>query len=388
MQTDRLYYKDSHMREFDAQVLSCAPGKHGYDVVLDRTAFYPEGGGQPGDTGTLSGVRVTDTHECGGEIVHYCEAPLTPGAAVHGALDWERRFDLMQQHSGEHLLSGIVHRRFGYDNVGFHMGADWVTIDFSGVLTPEELRSVEQEANAAIWRDIPAEITHPDAETLKTIPYRSKKELTGQVRIVTIPGADICACCGTHVSNTGEIGLLRIFSCVRFHDGVRLELLCGRRALRYLRALTEQNRQVSGLLSAKPDRTAEAVRTLRANLDAAKLRAGALEARLFALQAECYAGAPFVLLFEDALTPDSLRRLTDALVKRADGLCAVFTGADGAYQYALASKTGDLRELVRRLNAACHGRGGGKAGFVQGSVAASRSELEAFFASEGNGMLR
>lgn len=124
MQTDRLYYKDSHMREFDAQVLSCAPGKHGYDVVLDRTAFYPEGGGQPGDTGTLSGVRVTDTHERGGEIVHYCEAPLTPGAAVHGALDWERRFDLMQHHSGEHLLSGIVHRRFGYDNVGFHMGAD------------------------------------------------------------------------------------------------------------------------------------------------------------------------------------------------------------------------------------------------------------------------
>ena len=175
MQTDRLYYKDSHMREFDAQVLSCTPGKHGYDVVLDRTAFYPEGGGQPGDTGTLSGVRVTDTHGCGGEIVHYCDAPLTPGAAVHGALDWERRFDLMQQHSGEHLLSGIVHRRFGYDNVGFHMGADWVTIDFSGVLTPEELRSVEQEANAAIWRDIPAEITHPDAETLKTIPYRSKK---------------------------------------------------------------------------------------------------------------------------------------------------------------------------------------------------------------------
>ena len=158
--------------------------------------------------------------------------------------------------------------------------------------------------------------------------------------------------------------------------------------MRRFQTVFDQNRQVSGLLSAKPDRTAEAVRTLRANLDAAKLRAGALEARLFALQAECYAGAPFVLRFEDALTPDSLRRLTDALVKRADGLCAVFTGADGAYQYALASKTGDLRELVRRLNAACHGRGGGKAGFVQGSVAASRSELEAFFASEGNGMLR
>ena len=384
MQTDRLYYKDSHMREFDAQVLSCAPGKHGYDVVLDRTAFYPEGGGQPGDTGTLSGVRVTDTHERGGEIVHYCEAPLTPGAAVHGALDWERRFDLMQQHSGEHLLSGIVHRRFGYDNVGFHMGADWVTIDFSGVLTPEELRAVEQEANAAIWRDIPAEITHPDPEALKTIPYRSKKELTGQVRIVTIPGADICACCGTHVSNTGEIGLLRIFSCVRFHDGVRLELLCGRRALRYLRALTEQNRQVSGLLSAKPLETAGAVQRLLDAEGALKLRAASLEDAVFTQKAQALAGNGNVLLFEPAMSPDSVRRLTDLVMSACGGRAAVFAGSDEAgYKYAVGEQGGDLRQLVRELNTALQGRGGGKPFFAQGSVSASRAAIEAFFRERG-----
>ena len=388
MATEKLYYQDAHQAAFEARVVSCQPGKHGYDVVLDRTCFYPEGGGQPGDTGFLSGVRVTDTHERSGEIVHFCEQPLAEGQTVDGQIDYERRFAFMQLHSGEHILSGVVHRRFGYENVGFHMGAEEITIDYSGELTRQQMQEVEDAVNRLIWRDLPCTVSVPDAETLRTIPYRSKKELTGAVRIVRFEDADICACCGLHVRRTGEIGLVKLLSVERFHSGCRMELLCGGRAVRRFQTVFDQNRQVSGLLSAKPDRTAEAVRTLRANLDAAKLRAGALEARLFALQAECYAGAPFVLLFEDALTPDSLRRLTDALVKRADGLCAVFTGADGAYQYALASKTSDLRELVRRLNAACHGRGGGKAGFVQGSVAASRSELEAFFASEGNGMLR
>ena len=210
MATEKLYYQDAHQAQFQATVLSCRPGKHGYDVVLDRTCFYPEGGGQPGDTGVLSGVRVTDTHEAGGEIVHYCEAPLAEGQTVEGTIDYERRFEFMQLHTGEHILSGVIHRRFGYENVGFHMGADFVTIDLSGMLTPEQVQSVEAEANEWIWKNVPVEVSYPDPEALKTIPYRSKKELTGQVRIVTIPGADICACCGTHVSNTGEIGLLRL----------------------------------------------------------------------------------------------------------------------------------------------------------------------------------
>ena len=289
MATEKLYYQDAHQAQFQATVLSCRPGKHGYDVVLDRTCFYPEGGGQPGDTGVLSGVRVTDTHEAGGEIVHYCEAPLAEGQTVEGTIDYERRFEFMQLHTGEHILSGVIHRRFGYENVGFHMGADFVTIDLSGMLTPEQVQSVEAEANEWIWKNVPVEVSYPDPEALKTIPYRSKKELTGQVRIVTIPGADICACCGTHVSNTGEIGLLRIFSCVRFHDGVRLELLCGRRALRYLRALTEQNRQVSGLLSAKPLETAGAVQRLLDAEGALKLRAASLEDAVFTQKAQALA---------------------------------------------------------------------------------------------------
>ena len=382
MATQKLYYLDAHQKTFTAAVLSCVPGKHGYDVVLDRTCFYPEGGGQPGDTGSLSGVRVTDTHERGDEIVHFCDAPLAVGEMVEGAIDYDRRFSFMQLHSGEHILSGIVHRRFGYENVGFHMGTDFVTIDFSGMLGPDDLAAVEAEANEWIWKDIPIRITWPSPDELAAIPYRSKKELTGQVRIVTIPDVDICACCGTHVSNTGEIGFVKIFSCVKFHDGVRLEILCGRRALQYMSALVEQNRRVSGLLSAKPLQTADAAARLLEAEAALKLRAAQLEEQVFAQKAQALAGAGNVLLFEPPMTPDSVRRLTDLVMTACGGRAAVFAGSDAeGYKYAVGEADGDLRQFVKELNAELHGRGGGKPFFAQGSVAASRAGIEAFFAA-------
>lgn len=379
--TERLYYEDAHQRAFTARVASCAPGKHGFDVVLDRTCFYPEGGGQAGDTGLLGGVRVTDTHERDGEVVHYCGSPLEVGAEVAGEIDWDARFERMQLHSGEHILSGLAHKHFGYENVGFHMGADFVTIDFSGMLMPEELSAVEAEANEWVWKNVPIEIAYPNAEALKTIPYRSKKELTGQVRIVTIPGADICACCGTHVSNTGEIGLIKIFSCVKFHDGVRLELLCGRRALAYLSEIAEQNRRVSGLLSAKPLETAAAVQRLLDAEAAQKQHAAGLEEAVFAQKAQALMGKGNVLLFEPAMSPDSLRRLTDLVMSACGGRAAIFAGSDAeGYKYAVGEQNGDLRQLVKDLNAQLHGRGGGKPFFVQGSVQTGRAEIEAFFA--------
>ena len=384
MATQKLYYLDAHQKTFTASVLSCVPGKHGYDVVLDRTCFYPEGGGQPGDTGTLSGVRVTDTHERGGEIVHCCDAPLAAGETVEGTIDYDRRFSFMQLHSGEHILSGIVHRRFGYENVGFHMGTDFVTIDFSGMLTQDELAAVEAEANEWVWRNIPIQITYPTPDELAAIPYRSKKELTGQVRIVTIPDVDICACCGTHVSNTGEIGLIKIFSCVKFHDGVRLEILCGRRALQYMSALVEQNRRVSGLLSAKPLQTADAAARLLEAEAALKLRAAQLEEQVFTQKAQALAGAGDALLFEPSMTPDSVRRLTDLVMSACGGRAAVFAGSDAeGYKYAVGEAGGDLRQFVRELNAELHGRGGGKPFFAQGSAAATRAAIEAFFAAHG-----
>jgi len=379
MSTVKLYYLDSHMREFTAAVLSCQPGKHGYDVVLDRTAFYPEGGGQPGDRGVLGGVAVTDTHEKGGDIVHYCEGPLEVGSVVAGTIDWAWRFDQMQHHSGEHILSGLICAAYGYDNVGFHMGHDAVTIDFSGMIPEGDLAALERKTNEVIWRNDAVKILWPDADELAKLPYRSKKALSGEVRIVEFPGADLCACCGTHVKRTGEIGLVKILSCVKFHDGVRMEILAGRRALAYLTGTFEQNKQISGLLSAKPMETAAAAAKTLQDLNDAKFQLSQLEDRLFRQQAAQYEHAGDVLLFEEGLKPDSLRRLTDAILKVCGGRAAVFSRTADGFQYAMGQENGDLRAFTKDMNAKLGGRGGGKPGFVQGSVKATLEEIKYFF---------
>ena len=380
MATEKLYYQDAHQAAFEARVVSCQPGKHGYDVVLDRTCFYPEGGGQPGDTGFLSGVRVTDTHERGGEIVHFCEQPLSEGQSVEGRIDYTRRFEFMQLHSGEHILSGVVHRRFGYENVGFHMGADFVTIDFSGMLTQEDLSAVEAEANEWVWKNVPIEITYPDAEALKTIPYRSKKELTGQVRITQFPGADMCACCGTHVSRSGQVGLVKFIGWQNFRDGVRLELLCGQRALAYLSLSWQQNSAVGRELSVKPDKTAQAVERLLGEVQSLKARCAGLEEAEFHRLAEEHRGAGNVLLVQPPMEPDSVRRLCDALSRTCSGRCAVFAGTDGGYKYAVIHPEQDITPFMKAMNAALRGRGGGRDGFAQGSAACTEEEIRRFWA--------
>ena len=379
METVRLYYQDAHLREFSAHVVSCEPEKDHWAVVLDQTAFYPEGGGQPGDTGTLDSVRVLDTHARGEEIVHDCDAPLIPGSAVQGTIDWARRFDYMQQHSGEHIVSGIIHRRFGYENVGFHMGADMVTIDFSGMLTMDDVREIEREANEAVWANLPIVVSWVDGEEKANAVYRSKKPISGVLRLVSIPAIDVCACCGTHVSMTGEIGLVKIFTCQKFHGGVRLEMLCGRKAYSYVNSILEQNKRISGLLSAKPQQTAQAAERMLDELAQVKYRAGALELRLIAQAAEALAGKGDSLLYME-LSADGLRQMADAGMHACGGVCAVFTGSDEAgWRYAIGHAGGDLRAFSKRMNDALRGRGGGKPEFVQGSVQASRAEIEAFW---------
>ncbi len=379
METVRLYYQDAHLREFSAHVVSCEPEKDHWAVVLDQTAFYPEGGGQPGDTGTLDSVRVLDTHARGEEIVHDCDAPLPVCSAVQGTIDWARRFDYMQQHSGEHIVSGIIHRRFGYENVGFHMGADMVTIDFSGMLTMDDVREIEREANEAVWANLPIVVSWVDGEEKANAVYRSKKPISGVLRLVSIPAIDVCACCGTHVSMTGEIGLVKIFTCQKFHDGVRLEMLCGRKAYSYVNSILEQNKRISGLLSAKPQQTAQAAERMLDELAQVKYRAGALELRLIAQAAEALAGKGDSLLFME-LSADGLRQMADAGMHACGGVCAVFTGSDEAgWRYAIGHAGGDLRAFSKRMNDALRGRGGGKPEFVQGSVQASRAEIEAFW---------
>ncbi len=376
--TEKLFYGDPFLTAFTARVLSCQPDKNGFAVVLDRTAFYPEGGGQPTDRGVLGGAAVTDARSRGDDVVHLCDRPLAVGDTVEGAIDWDRRFDFMQQHSGEHIVSGILCRRFGCDNVGFHIGHDLVTIDFNAELTAEDVRQVEAEANRYIWADRPIDVSWPSPEALAALPYRSKKELTGQVRIVTFPGADCCACCGTHVRSSGQVGLVKLLSVQKFREGVRIEMAAGGRALAHCTAMLDQNTRVSQLLSAKPAATAEAVERLQKELHQLRGRVAQLEEEDFARKAERWAGAGDVLLVEGDMSSDSVRRLCAAVMETCGGRCAVFAGTGGSYKYAVGQAEGDLRPLVKALNAALNGRGGGKPNFAQGSVQADEPAIRAF----------
>lgn len=379
MDTVKLYYENAYTQDFTAVVESCEAVKNGFAVTLDRTAFYPEGGGQPADHGTLGEARVLDVHEKDGVVTHLCDQALSEGAEVSGRIDWARRFDHMQQHSGEHIISGLLCSTFHCDNVGFHMGADVVTIDYNTPITWEQALEVERRANAYIWADHPIRIWYPSAEELAALPYRSKKDLTGAVRITEFPGADRCACCGTHVASSGQVGLLKLLSCQKFRDGVRLELLCGQRALDCLAAGWEQARQIGQALSVKPQSAFAAVSRLQEELLSLKEKAARLEEADFAHTAAQYRGAGSVLHIAEPLDGDGARRLCDAIAKAAGGRCAVFAGQDGDYRYAVIESGGDLRQFIKDMNTALHGRGGGRDGFAQGSAACTAEELRAFF---------
>lgn len=380
--TEKLYYEDALLREFTGVVVDCREEKGQWVVVLDRTAFYPEGGGQPADHGLLDGVNVVDVREKNGEVLHMCDGKVQIGESVSGRIDWSRRFDFMQQHSGEHIVSGILCEKFGCDNVGFHIGHELVTIDFNAELSTADVAFVEKAANQYIWEDHTLRIDWPSPTQLEALEYRSKKALSGPVRIVSWPGADCCACCGTHVRSSGQVGIVKLISCQRFRDGVRIEMAAGARALQWVNQIAGQNTRVSQLLSAKPGETAAAVERLQKELYALRGRVAELEERDFVRKAEELAGSGSVLLIEGTMSGESLRKLCGLVKEKCGGRCAVFAGTNGVYQYAIAEDGGDLRGLTRKLNGALNGRGGGKPAFVQGSVQASAEDIRAFFQGE------
>ena len=379
--TRKLYYEDCHLRSFTAKVLSCEKSDKGWEIILDATAFYPEGGGQACDLGTLGTANVLDVRERGEEIVHLCDAPLEIGTEVEGCLDWERRFILMQQHTGEHIVSGIIHSTYGWHNVGFHMGSHIITIDFDGMIPAEDLPKIEAKANDAIWRSLPIRYWYPSEEELPTVGYRTKKALPWPVRIVEVPGFDKCACCGVHVSHTGEVGLVKLFSVVKFHQGVRIEMACGKQALELLNHAYDQNRQVSQAFSAKITDTGAAARKMNEALAAEKFRSVGLQRQLFRFVADSYVNQENVLHFADDLEPALVRDLADAIADRVSGMAAVFSGTDeSGYSYCLVTRNGDLRTFGKAMTQALSGRGGGKPNFQQGRVNAQKENIEKFFA--------
>ncbi len=368
--TEKLYDTDSHLQEFTATVTACEAAPKGWRIALDRTAFFPEGGGQGGDLGFLNDTAVYDTREKEGVIWHYTGQALSCGTAVTGKLDWETRFSRMQQHSGEHIVSGLVHQRFGYDNVGFHLGEKEVTLDFNGNISREELAEIEREANRAVFANLPLRISFPDRETLNTLEYRSKIEIRGQVRIVTIPGVDTCACCAPHVAFTGEIGLIKLTSVQAHRGGVRVSLLAGDRALLDYREKEASVKAVSVLLSAKEERIGEAVEHLKEENYA--LTGRIMEFQKTMIQRKAAAvpeGTGNIAFFEESLDASAMREFVNLLTRRLKGIACVFTGNDReGYRYVLGSAAWDVRPLCQKLNAAFSGKGGGKPEMVQGSL--------------------
>lgn len=384
--TKKLYEIDAYMHEFDATVVSCEPCKNGYALVLDQTAFFPEGGGQPADEG---GVWSDPTAPCkvidvqidkDGIITHTVERPFEVGATVHGNLAWMLRFFRMQNHTAEHLLSGLIHRQFGYDNVGFHLADDYVTLDVSGPLTDADIIALEEQANFIVYDDRAVYAQFPSPDSLEDIDYRSKLDITEGVRLVTIEQTDICACCAPHVRSTAEIGLIKILDAIPYKGGTRITMLSGMPAFKDYFAIHESHRAIMKMLSAPRDKTAEFVARLQESLAEQRAENARLQNELATARLETVTIGEVICGFTSGASFDALRTCAEQ-VGDPDRLTALFSlEADGAVNYFLRHENGDVRDTVKALNAAFSGKGGGRPQYAQGKITASKEEITAFFA--------
>ena len=377
--TERLYDRDSNIKEFSATVLNCEKSGENYAVILGKTAFFPEGGGQESDRGSIGVAAVLDVQIVDDEIIHYTDRPLNIGEEYACTLNWDKRFRNMQNHSGEHIVSGIVHRLYGLNNVGFHLGAE-MTVDFDGAISEEQLLEVERLANKAVWENVPIRAYYPDEKELKDLDYRSKLELTENVRIVDIEGYDLCACCAPHVKRTGEIGIIKILDSFKNKGGVRIFIKCGRDALQDYNDKYFNVRKISNLLSVKQNEAAAAVDRLSDENRELKFQISNLKKRLIAEKAKNFTPkSDKTALFEENLDIKELQLFADALYKKSGGIRGVFSGGDGNYSFAVCGEETALDLFFKEFKQKFNVRGGGRNGMVQGTVAADKNEIEDLF---------
>ena len=379
--TERLYYIDSHLVKFNACVTSCEERDGKWAVKLDRTAFFPGGGGQLPDIGQIAGVRVVDMEETGdGDILHITEDPVEPGTRAECAIDWALRFGYMQNHTGEHIISGLAHSLFGVNNIGFHMGAEGVIVDWDGYLDRDQLDEIERRANEAICRDLPITTSFPDPEELDSLEYRSKLDIRENVRLVTIEDVDCCACCAPHCLRTGEVGQIKLYESVKNKGGVRVRMLAGMDAYEDMRVKFNNNSEISTALSAKPNETAAAVRRLMDSAESLKLQIRDLKDGLIRRSLEALSPTEGnICVFEPDFDGDMLRHVVNGGMELCGGICAAFSGCDGDWKYCMGSLKADISKAGKRINADLGGRGGGKPPMIQGSMKARREDIAAYF---------
>lgn len=379
--TQKLYYIDAYIKEFDAEVLSVTECDKGYDTVLDKTAFFPEEGGQYADSGYIDGVKVIDVREIDGVIHHYTESRLNVNQSVHCVLNFDERYDKMQQHTAEHIISGILHSLYGVENTGFHLGAEAVTLDTSRPITREELIYVERLVNIAIQKNLPVTAVFPSDDELAKLEYRSKLELTENVRIVNIEGCDSCACCAPHVSFTGEIGMLKFVSSVKHKGGSRITMLAGMRAYDYTAKICAEASAVSVMLSAPPDAISGEVEKVISSRDALNYKLSSMGRAMAELIADGIMPTDGnLVLHYPMLDFDALRALMNSVFPKVGGALVGISGEEGSYRYILMSESADFSEIVKGANAALSGRGGGRAPMASGTFAATAEQIKAYFA--------
>lgn len=382
--TEKLYDTDSYIKEFNCKVADLYTKENYLYIETDRTAFFPEGGGQTSDIGKLGIADVENVQIIGGKIYHFVENSeenvkfFTIGKEIKGEICWKKRFSDMQQHSGEHLFSGIVNSLYGYDNVGFHLGTEVVTLDFNGVLTKEDVCKVELLVNKAVWDNLPVKVFFPSDEELALIPYRSKKEIDGQVRLVEFPGVDICACCAPHVKQTGEIGIVEVVAFEKYKGGTRVSILCGERALRDIRHKLDENHAVSVLMSAKEKETAQAVERIKKEKEALDYEIVGLKKEILALKLASVKSDKRIVIFDSSLDGKMLQDFALALMERAEEFVCCFCGEKGQYRYCMVSDKLDPLPYAKALNEAFSGRGGGRNGIVQGSLSGDEEKIREF----------
>ncbi|MBQ7827027.1 MAG: alanyl-tRNA editing protein [Clostridia bacterium] len=378
--TKKLYENDGHLSEFAAKVLSCEKKGDLFDVVLDQTAFFPEGGGQPADTGLIGEAMVSDVQIRDGIVHHTVDSAIAENAVVECAVDMEVRFPRMQCHTGEHIVSGIIHSLYGYNNVGFHMGSKDITLDIDGEMSEEQIRQVELIANKAVAENIPVTVTYPTPAVADSLDYRSKLEITEGLRLVQIGEYDLCACCAPHVARTGEIGIIKILEYIRYKGGMRLHMLCGLRALEdYTAKFTELSR-VSELLSAPKDECAEAVRHLQKQIaDAEYKTRETVKAVLLAEADRAEATEGNMVFIEPRELASGLRDMVTAALPKCGGICAAFAGEDGNYTFVMASSSVDLRAASAEIRQALNAKGGGSPDMIQGNASTTAEVIRKYF---------
>jgi len=379
--TQKLYDNDSHATEFDAVVLGCEKIGDVYKTELDRTLFFPEEGGQCSDRGYVDGVDIIGAELCGDTIYHISLEPLTVGKSVHGSIDFALRFRNMQNHSGEHIICGIAHRLYGYENVGFHLGESIVTMDLSGELSSDDIKKIEHLANEAVVRNMSVTAYYPTDDELASMDFRAKGDIEGNVRVVTIGDVDSCACCAPHVKHTGEIGIIKIIDAMRHRGGMRLSILCGFDALRDYDKRCEAAKSISGLLSVPQDEIAHGVQTLVDESNRLKAELSQKDKKLSELSAAAVQASDGNLcLFSTDASGDSLRRMANILKEKTPRLAIALSGSDdGGYTYVMAISSGEIAPLAKAANSALNGRGGGKGTMASGRFASSQKEIEAYF---------